>query len=986
MTARLRMALVVLAAAALAAAASGARAQAPVRGGAPIATVGTERIGADELERAFREGLDLYRARNGEDLNPQLEPLVRRQILENLIRQRLLALEARRRGITVSEADAEAELKKDPVFHEAGRFSENRYQALRAANPEAYRRSIAGIKATLAARRAGQQMERDVRVDDAPIRARLERELTLAGYDALALRGNEVDGSHPEPTEAEVLAHYRQNADRYRRPLQALLSVVLVDRPALADSMGRTDAGVRAWQQSLRTRADSARAALRAGTPLEAIGLLYGGVRAGQAMSRDRLPDFWRGTPREIEAVFSASPGTILPEPVGAARGWALVRVDAVVPARVAPLRDVAKEIRRTLREAARRAGEDRDLTAIHAGLRDSLRQDGVRLRYAFADTLSFRPAEPALQDLERFYRAHLADYSSYDRTSGQVTETPLAAVRDNVRARWLRVRRVEMARLAADRLREAWARGRRDAALERTMTRVRDVGVIPLSLQPESGPVGEAISHELSRRPGQTGTSVVPAAGGFAVVQVTEVVRGFTPTPEQARDLLLPRLAARREAALQDSARALYERDTSLFRAPVTMHFTRMFVEPPPVLAVPLTRAEVERHFRANISQYSVEEVVRVRHILVSPDRPGTEADAAARREAEDLLRRVRAGEDFARLAAEHSDDPATAGEGGDVGVFRRGMMRPEFERASFAMRPGDVTGPVRTEAGYHVIECLEYQAPVIHPLGKIYANVAHDAALKKAQRLAVARADSLRRTMRTVADAKAVGEKLGLFVAPTDHPLGTADQYPKELVAYMRTLERLEPGELHPAVQFYEGNGAAITWVDQISRERRKDWVTARPQAAQRHRTQRTRSLLLAKMAELDSMAAAGWSYDSLATLWGGWERTSEATKGGEIRGLGGRPILDSLVFGGERPPALATGRLSSWVEFPGGFARIRVAGRTPPDPDVLARRTELRAKIERWHKLNAWFAALEARHPVRIHDGELRAIVLPEPAEES
>jgi hypothetical protein len=105
-----------------------------------------------------------------------------------------------------------------------------------------------------------------------------------------------------------------------------------------------------------------------------------------------------------------------------------------------------------------------------------------------------------------------------------------------------------------------------------------------------------------------------------------------------------------------------------------------------------------------------------------------------------------------------------------------------------------------------------------------------------------------------------------------------------------------------------------------------------------------------------------------------------------GGEIRGLSGSATLDSLVFGGEHPPALAAGQISPWVEFPGGFARVRVAGRTEPDPDVVTRRTDLRARIERWHKLNAWFDGLKARHPVRIHDGELRAIVLPEPTEES
>lgn len=86
--------------------------------------------------------------------------------------------------------------------------------------------------------------------------------------------------------------------------------------------------------------------------------------------------------------------------------------------------------------------------------------------------------------------------------------------------------------------------------------------------------------------------------------------------------------------------------------------------------------------------------------------------AVAAARREAEALLERVQAGEDFAELAREHSDDRGSAELGGDLGWFRRGRMVREFEDAAFALFDGQVSPVVQTDFGFHVIKVERYRA----------------------------------------------------------------------------------------------------------------------------------------------------------------------------------------------------------------------------------------------------------------------------------
>src|SRR5947209_10241506 len=81
------------------------------------------------------------------------------------------------------------------------------------------------------------------------------------------------------------------------------------------------------------------------------------------------------------------------------------------------------------------------------------------------------------------------------------------------------------------------------------------------------------------------------------------------------------------------------------------------------------------------------------------------------ARQKAEDLLKRVRAGEDFTALAKEFSEDPGSRAQGGDLGWFGRGQMIKEFEDAAFALKRGEVSGVVESPFGYHIIKVEEHR-----------------------------------------------------------------------------------------------------------------------------------------------------------------------------------------------------------------------------------------------------------------------------------
>ena len=132
---------------------------------------------------------------------------------------------------------------------------------------------------------------------------------------------------------------------------------------------------------------------------------------------------------------------------------------------------------------------------------------------------------------------------------------------------------------------------------------------------------------------------------------------------------------------------------------------------------AMKATEAEIDEYIKKHPA-----EQVHARHILMgtgTPDQaesvesaksaPSAAAKAQARIKAAGVLKRVRAGEDFSALAAEFSTDPGSKDSGGDLGWFGRAQMVPEFDKAAFALQPGQTSDLVETEFGFHIIRVDE-------------------------------------------------------------------------------------------------------------------------------------------------------------------------------------------------------------------------------------------------------------------------------------
>lgn len=145
----------------------------------------------------------------------------------------------------------------------------------------------------------------------------------------------------------------------------------------------------------------------------------------------------------------------------------------------------------------------------------------------------------------------------------------------------------------------------------------------------------------------------------------------------------------------------------------------------------VTTTEQDLLDFYERSSSSYRTEEERRASHILVEF---GEDKDAA-QQDAEALLQRVQAGEDFAALAASSSADSFSAENGGDLDWFGRGVMDPAFEEATFALaNVGDVTSVVESEFGFHIIKLTDLKAEQVTPFEEVRAAIENEVKTEKA------------------------------------------------------------------------------------------------------------------------------------------------------------------------------------------------------------------------------------------------------------
>lgn len=172
----------------------------------------------------------------------------------------------------------------------------------------------------------------------------------------------------------------------------------------------------------------------------------------------------------------------------------------------------------------------------------------------------------------------------------------------------------------------------------------------------------------------------------------------GISVTAAEVEEELAAIKASFGSDAMFEQALAQYGMNEENFKKDLELQVVvRKLLEP----NVTVTDEDVAAYYDTNKSFYAEEEQVRASHILVETEE-----------EARELVDKIKGGEDFAELAAQHSLDEVSKGQGGDLDYFPRGIMDEAFEEAAFTLAEGEISDPVESSHGFHIIQVTDHKA----------------------------------------------------------------------------------------------------------------------------------------------------------------------------------------------------------------------------------------------------------------------------------
>lgn len=169
---------------------------------------------------------------------------------------------------------------------------------------------------------------------------------------------------------------------------------------------------------------------------------------------------------------------------------------------------------------------------------------------------------------------------------------------------------------------------------------------------------------------------------------------------------------------------------------------------------------------------RYQTEEVRNASHILVRvPDNADQAVIDEKKKKAEEVLQRLRKGENFAELAKKESEDPGSAQQGGDLGDVRRGVMVKPFEDALFALEKGKLSEPVLTRFGFHIIKVNSIEPAQVQAFNEVKDEIEQNYRKEQTDAAFYDRVDRLQTlTFENPGDLASIGEQLGLQIKESE------------------------------------------------------------------------------------------------------------------------------------------------------------------------------------------------------------------------
>jgi len=374
------------------------------------------------------------------------------------------------------------------------------------------------------------------------------------------------------------------------------------------------------------------------------------------------------------------------------------------------------------------------------------------------------------------------------------------------------------------------------------------------------------------------------------------------------------------------------------------------------------VTGQQIERAYNDNIQQYSTPEQVRASHILLKTE---GKDDATVKKQAQELLAKAKAGADFAELAKKNSQDDSSAVKGGDLDFFGKGKMVPEFDKAAFSMKPGEISDLVKSQFGYHIIKVTDKRPATTRTLPEVHTQIEDQLKFEQAQTAAQKLSEQVATELKKPGDFDRVAKARGLHAGESglflqDEPIAGIGMAP----AVGQAAFQLKEGEVSEPIRTPQGyafitvtgkQDPYVPKVDEVKSKVRDEVLKQKAVEAARQ-----------KAATLAPTMKSG-DFEKAAKAAGLEAKTTELiARGAPIGDLGVSPALEAVAF------SLPAGAVSDPVVTDNGAAIVKVVERKDVVNDELAKQKDsLRSEILN-DKRNKFFASYmtKARQRMKVN----------------
>lgn len=310
----------------------------------------------------------------------------------------------------------------------------------------------------------------------------------------------------------------------------------------------------------------------------------------------------------------------------------------------------------------------------------------------------------------------------------------------------------------------------------------------------------------------------------------------------------------------------------------------------------VQITPERLKQHYDANISKYSRPEQVHARHILLKTGEGKNEEEV--KKQADELVRKLRSGADFAALAKEFSEDPGSKENGGDLGFFDRGRMVPEFEKAAFSQAPNQVGDPVKTQYGYHIIEVLQKQPAYTMDFAlvkdQIFRELSSPQAMKNAEEQAKKIHQEITKNKKSISEVS----KIQLVELKTTGFFGQHEDLPGLSPAFRDKAFELKKGAVSEPVPVFQ-DFAILQLVDTKPSEV-PPFEKVEVKATEKYRQWKAEEQAREQAQQFHQAISTGADFKATAEKMKFTIKSSESfTKGGYVSDLGNIPDISEKSF---------------------------------------------------------------------------------------